>query len=193
MRRAIVAVSFVTLICAPVGAQDVVNIQADLQTPGNQRVQVQSPILTIDSERLFAESELGRRIRADIDKARADLQQQNDDIAKALEEEELELTERRQDLPAEEFRVLADAFDTKAQRIRAERAEELRKLGERLDEERRAFMTAAVPVLEAIMREAGAAVILEQRSVFIAVRAVDITNTAIQRIDQSVARPVPSE
>ena len=45
------------------------------------------------------------------------------------------------------------------------------------------FLTAAAPVLEQIMREAGAAVILEQRSVFVSANAIDITKKAIERID----------
>ena len=45
------------------------------------------------------------------------------------------------------------------------------------------FLNAAAPVLEEIMRETNAAVILEQRSVFVSSNAIDITQTAIERID----------
>lgn len=194
MQRGVAALCVLAAaICGPGHTQESVTIQADVQSPQGPRVQVQSPVLTIDSERLFAESALGQRIRAEIEAARASLQAQNDEIAAELEAEELELTEQRQDLSPEAFRALADAFDTKAQRIRGERAEELRKLGARLDEERRAFLQAAIPILEDIMREAGAAVILEQRTTFIAVRAVDITGLAIERIDQSIPEPLPAE
>ena len=45
------------------------------------------------------------------------------------------------------------------------------------------FLNAAALVLEQIMRETNAAVILEQRSVFVSSNAIDITQTAIERID----------
>jgi Skp family chaperone for outer membrane proteins len=48
------------------------------------------------------------------------------------------------------------------------------------------FLAAAGPVLEQMMREAGAAVILERRSVFVSANAIDITDEAIERLDASV-------
>jgi hypothetical protein len=52
-----------------------------------------------------------------------------------------------------------------------------------LDDNRTLFFSVAVPVLEEIMIETNAAVILEQRSVFVSSNAIDITQTAIERID----------
>ena len=156
------------------------------------RLQVQSPILTIDSERLFLDTILGQKIAAEIEAAGAALQERNDQIASELEAEELELTQKRADMSPEQFRAVADAFDEKAQRIRTERAAELRALNQRLEDERLAFLRAAEPILESIMLEAGAAVVLEQRSVFISSLAVDITSVAIARIDAAtVAEDAP--
>lgn len=161
------------------------NAQVQLQTGSNDqgRVQVTSPILVVDGERLFSESLLGQQIRADIEEAGAALQAKNNEIASQLEAEEQELTLKRPEMTPEDFRVLADEFDDKAERIRAERAAELRALNQRLEEVRRNFLQQAVPILESIMREAGAAVVLEQRDVFISSVAVDITDIAIARVD----------
>src|SRR5690606_33933082 len=84
------------------------------------------------------------------------------------------------------FRVLADAFDKKVQAIREEQDEKARALGQSNDDTQRAFLRAAKPVLEALMREAGAVVILDQRSVFLRGEQTDVTGEAIRRIDAKI-------
>lgn len=177
----------------PVLAQQAVNVQAELQTQGTARLQVQSPILVIDSQRLFAETLFGQRIAEDVERARQALQDENNRIIAELEAEELDLTERRAGLEPEAFRALAEAFDSKAQRIRAERAAALEQLGARLDRERAAFLQEVVPVLRDIMFEAGAAVVMEQRDVLLNVLAVDVTDLAIERINQAFVDNSPAE
>ena len=188
MRQAALIVIAVCLGFSPtVNAQQVLDIQADVAGTDGRQVRVQSPILILDSERMFSESAPGRALMAELERARIDLQAKNDRIVADLEAEELDLTQRRAELEPEAFRTLAEAFDEKAQRTRAERAEELQALNARLDRERRMFLESVAPVLETIMLEAGAAVVLEQREVFINLRVVDITDLAIQRIDASLA------
>lgn len=189
-QRGAAAFALLAALACPADAQDSIVVQAEVPSAERGRVLIQSPVLVIDSQRLFSESLLGQRIEAEVNAARAQLQAENDQIAEALRAEELELTQRRPGLAAEEFRALADAFDSKAQRIRGERAAELQQLGQRLDQERQAFLTAVVPVLEEIMREAGAAILLEQREVLLHVRVVDVTRLAIERVNEAfVADP----
>ncbi|MGD9866344.1 MAG: OmpH family outer membrane protein, partial [Pseudodonghicola sp.] len=47
-------------------------------------------------------------------------------------------------------------------------------------------LRAARPVLETLMRETGAGVILERNSVFLSANATDITDEAIARIDAAI-------
>ena len=54
------------------------------------------------------------------------------------------------------------------------------------DAERGVFIRAAQPVLIDLMREAGAGVILERRSVLFSANAIDITDIAIQRLDDAI-------
>ena len=191
LRRAfLLALGATFLLVTPAAPQQSsIEVQATID---EGRLQVQSPILTVDSERLFADSKLGQRVTAELEAAGAELQASNNQIAAELEAEELELTRKRAELPSEEFRVLADAFDEKAQRIRNERANELRLLNQKLEDEQRAFLLTVGPILDGIMREAGAAVVLERRDVFIASRAVDITSLAISRIDAATEGTGPS-
>ncbi len=144
---------------------------------------LRSPVLTIDSDRLYSESAFGKRVVRDIEAQTRALADENRTLEAELEAEEKNLTAQRPDLTPEEFRTLADAFDARVQTIRRDREAQSRAIANQLEESRGRFLTAAAPVLEAIMREAGAAVILERRSVFISANAIDITARAVQRID----------
>lgn len=148
-----------------------------------QSQELRTPILTIDSDRLYSESAFGKRVERDIETRTNALAEENRILEAELEAEERSLTEQRAELTPEEFRTLADAFDARVQTIRREREAHGRSVGTQLDEKRVRFLNAAAPILEDIMREAGAGVILERRSVFISANAIDITIAAIARID----------
>ncbi|MEM6887817.1 MAG: OmpH family outer membrane protein [Pseudomonadota bacterium] len=148
-----------------------------------QQSPVQSPILTIDTDMLYSESLYGRETTREIEALGADLAAENRLIEEDLIEEERALTEQRAGMDPLEFRALADAFDEKVQEIRREQDAKTRELNRLLDERQVAFLNAAAPVLEQLMREAGAAVILERRSIFLSANAIDITQTAIDRLN----------
>ncbi|MEM9306793.1 MAG: OmpH family outer membrane protein [Pseudomonadota bacterium] len=160
------------------------------QTP---RLQVQSPILTIDSDRLFENSFFGQATIRDIEAMGAQLAAENRRIEEELEAEEQELTEQRPTLDPNEFRALADAFDEKVQEIRRTQDAKSRDLTAQLEQRRVMFFNAAAPVLEQLMRETGAAVIMERRSVFVSSRAIDITGAAIERINLVLTYEEPPE
>ncbi|WP_373050445.1 OmpH family outer membrane protein [Thalassovita aquimarina] len=147
---------------------------------------VRSPVLTIDSERLYADSLFGKRVQNEFEAAVAVLEAENREIEGQLIEEEKQLTEKRPGMAPEEFRVLADAFDAKVQRIRNERAAKLRALAQSRENAQRLFLKSISPVLESIMTEAGAAVIVESRSVFLSARIIDVTSDAVSRIDARI-------
>lgn len=156
------------------------------QQPFSAPARLQSPILTVEPERLFAESAFGRRVTEELERQGADLAAENRRIETELTDEEQRLTEQRETLAPDEFRALADAFDEKVQRIRREQDGKARMLSLRNEEARRAFLAAAQPVLERLMREAGAAVILERGSIFMSAEVIDVTDQAIARIDAEI-------
>ena len=151
-----------------------------------ERRLVQSPILTIDSDRVFTESAFGLRVADDVETQSAEISAENRLIEADLKAEERKLTDQRSKLSPDAFSRLADAFDEKVQKTRASQAAKGRALNELVEKERHVFLAAAGPVLEQMMREAGAAVILERRSVFVSANAIDITDEAIERLDASV-------
>ena len=163
---------------------------------GNAQLPVASSILTIDSDRLFEDSAFGRQIIAEIEQLGADLSMENRRIEEDLTREEKELTELRPTITPLEFRELADAFDEKVLETRRTQDTKSRALNDKLEDRRLVFLNAAAPVLEQLMREAGAAVVLELRSVFISSNAVDITQIAIDRLNavlESENMPEPVE
>lgn len=179
------------MVVALVGASPAAFAQQAGQQPSlPERGSVMSPILTIDSERVFVESAFGRRVAAEVDAEGEKLALENSQIAADLEAEEDRLTDLRETMPAEEFRELADAFDAKVQETRAAQAAKARALNARFGKEEEVFRKAAEPVLERLMRDAGAAVILERRSVYVSVNAIDITRDAISLLDETLGSGV---
>lgn len=153
---------------------------------GLGRGSVLSPILTIDSERLFIQSAFGKRVVAEIEDKSAALAAENRQIEADLESEERELTEMRSTMASEEFRKLADVFDQKVQATRLAQAVKGRSLTDLLDKERAVFEIAAAPVLELLMRESDAAVILDLRFVFASASTIEITDNAIALLDETL-------
>tara|TARA_R100000750_G_scaffold12970_2_gene8315 strand:- start:945 stop:1565 length:621 start_codon:yes stop_codon:yes gene_type:complete len=145
-----------------------------------------TPILVIEFERVFSESAFGRRVNNEIEQAGRAIATENRRIEAELTEEERGLTDLRSTLAPDEFRKLADAFDEKVQRLRDEQDTKARALGARTDEARRRFLTVAQPVLEGLLREAGATLILERRTVLVAADSIDISDRAIARIDAQI-------
>lgn len=163
---------------------------AVMPAPGGMRAQqlglAQAAILTISAERLFAETAFGRRAAQEIEAESAVLAAENRRIEAELSVEERDLTERRPGMDPEAFRALADAFDEKVQDFRRAQDAKARALGKSNEAAKLEFLKAARPVLEELMRESGAGVILERSSVFLSSNATDVTELAIERIDAAI-------
>ncbi len=146
--------------------------------------QEQVPILTIDQDRLFAETRLGGEALARLEKLAKDLAAENEQIENRLIAEESDLTALRATLPTDEFRALADAFDERVQKIRIEQDEKARLLNRQRDEERARFFNEIATLLSEIVREKGALVVVDRRDVFLSADRIDITDQAIERVNE---------
>ena len=154
----------------------------------NTTIEVQPPILVIDQDRLFSETRLGTTSLGDIEGAAAKLKVENQAIEEELIREERALTEQRAILAPAEFRVLADAFDTRVQRIRGEQDEKARALTRAQEEARSNFFQDVAGVISEIVRERGALVVLDRRDVFLSAESIDITDEAIKRVNADEGR-----
>ena len=140
-------------------------------------------ILTIEPERLISDTAYGQAVQGRLDAAAAALSAENRQIDADLELEEVALTARRDSLPAVEFRALAEAFDTKVEKIRSEQEGKGRALSQTRELERQKVLQAAVPILAELMAQRGAVAILDKASVFVAFDRADVTNDAIARLN----------
>lgn len=145
-----------------------------------------SSILTLNQDVLFARSELGQRIIAELERDRTALAAENRRIETELAAEEQALTERRAALSPAEFSDLAQAFDDRVQRLRQAQDRKSRVLQERLDAERRSFTSKAAPIIATIARERGAVMVLDNTVVLLAVESVDITSEVIARLNRAI-------
>ena len=149
-------------------------------------------VVTLDQERLFAESAFGQRVAAAVQEAARDLAAENRAFEATLAEEERRLTELRATRTPEDFRALADAFDARVEEIRRRQEGRNRALTAFRDAEQQRFFEAALPVLLELMAETGARIVLDSRLVLLSLDASDITEPAIRRIDDRIGAGEPA-
>lgn len=144
-----------------------------------------SPILVIIQERLFTESMVGREIVARETEKRDRLKAESRAIDAAFEAEERELTEQRATLSKEEFRALADSFDARVVAARAGQEEKSQDILKDMEDMRRRFFATAAPILQQIMADYNAVILMDQRSVLLSDNRINITDEAIRRLNLS--------
>lgn len=159
-------------------------------------VPVMAPILTLDQDRLYLESAWGQRAQAVLTAEGDKIAAENERLTRLLSREEADLTERRAGLPAAEFRRLAENFDIRATEIRRARAEVVQALNAWAEEDRVAFFRAALPAMGQAMQDRGAVAVLDRRTVFVSLDAIDVTEDLVAVMDDQVgdgdgAVPVP--
>ena len=172
----LIALSLGLLAACPAAAQ--MSLGEPVATAG--------PILTLDQNRLYADSRYGRQTQAAIDAEVKALAAENRRLEAALEAEEAALAERRPGLPAAEFQTLAQAFDAKVKEIRRARDARARDLSMRQEQSQQAFVERVVPILNQIRTEMGAELILDRALVIWSSPTIDITDLAIERIDRTL-------
>ncbi len=160
---------------------------AAAQTTTDAPVAVATPVLIIDQERLFAETQFGRAVTARLTADEAALVAENLKIETALEAEERGLTSQRATMSADAFRVMADAFDTKVEGIRVAQRTKYNTLTAANDEDRRRFFVEiAAPVIAQTMQDMGAVAVLDKQSIILSLQSIDVTGQVIARIDATV-------
>ncbi|MEJ6398208.1 OmpH family outer membrane protein [Yoonia sp. 208BN28-4] len=153
-----------------------------------------SSVLIIDNDVLFLNTAYGQRILSELDAAAQLVQAENDRIVAELVAEESSLTDRRPTMAPDVFRAEAAAFDAKAQELRRERDAARDDLVARRSAERAAFFDRVHPIIGRLMLERNASVVLDRRSVFLAVGSADITQDAIALVNETLGdgtRPEP--
>lgn len=140
-------------------------------------------IVVIDSDALFEGSLFGQRVLAEQEARTAVLLAENRQVAADLAQEEQALTEQRETMDAEAFRALAEAFDIKVEDIRAVQNQKEQDIIQYIESERVRFFQELVPVLERILRERRAGLVLEKRFTFASRGDLDVTQQTLQLSD----------
>lgn len=164
------------------------NASADAQAsdvPQNQGIR--SPVLTINQQRFFEDSAFGKASLVRLEADARNLQVEIRKVEADLEIEERLLTERRASLSPAEFQPVARDFDDKVEKIRATWGQKDRELKQEREQDQKTFFESAVPVLAAIMQEAGAVLLVDQSTVILSLDQVDITSIAIERVNAALA------
>ena len=84
----------------------------------SQEKDIRTSVLVINSINVFEKSKLGNDILFAFQDAALDLKKEADLNAKKFEDEELELTQKREVLAKKDFNELADDFDKRVQKTR---------------------------------------------------------------------------
>lgn len=145
------------------------------------------PFRILDQDRLLRGSALGQQILGRIREAEGRLAAENQRLFDQLAEEEQALTDARAGLSAEEFRRRADAFDTRVEAIRAERAAASQALTLWSEQQAQQFFDTALPVLVQMMNEEGLLALLKPDVMILGSDWLDVTDTAIARLDAAIA------
>ncbi|SDX44235.1 OmpH family outer membrane protein [Roseicitreum antarcticum] len=140
-------------------------------------------IAVLDQERMYTMSLFGQRVRAEVQAAFQVLEQENQVLLAELSAREEELTELRATLNPEEFRTLADAFDTDVEQIRTSQDQKSREISSYQEREEQRFFAAASPLISALAREAGVQVLFDKRSVILSDPASDLTDQVVIRLN----------
>ncbi|WP_377168736.1 OmpH family outer membrane protein [Roseovarius aquimarinus] len=147
---------------------------------------VQSEILVLDPDRLFAETLVGQRLTDQYQAERDALIANNRELEAELRAEEQALTEARKTMTPQAFRAEADAFDERVRSIRAENDRRARDLERGRELAPLTLMRMAEPILVQLMRDTGGKIILDNRQVLLRADVIDITSLAVARIDAQI-------
>ena len=152
---------------------------------------LQTPIVTVDQERLFRQSAYGKAKLAQLETESKALAAENRKIESGLVAEELALTKERPTMEKSAFKKKAAAFDTKVVAIRKAQDGKARALTSRREETQKSFFKEVLPVLTDIVHAHGAVVVLQSRAVVLSADQIDITDEAIAQIDARLMPPAP--
>jgi len=141
---------------------------------------------SIDEERLFRGSAFGQRVLAEIDVASRALEDENATLLAELTAREEDLTRLRDTLDPEEFRVQAEAFDQRAEAIRQGQAQKLARFSQFEESESRRFFSQTGPILQQVLKDEGAQILIAAGAVIIGVPEMDMTDAAIAAIDAEI-------
>jgi Skp family chaperone for outer membrane proteins len=145
-----------------------------------------SSIAVLDQESLFSKTIWGANVLKNVEEKVTELAAENRLIENELELEELNLTKVRKIITKIEFDILAIQFDEKVKKIRDEQSIKQREINIYLNENKKIFFEKITPILLSYIDELGIEVLLNKDTVALASLGSDITQSAINRINEKL-------
>ena len=179
-------------------ASTALSSSASAQTQGPQNPGPAIPgVCVYFNQRLLAQSTVGQSVQTRLEQLAAEVQGELSPSATAIQ---TEISALQQGGPAADpdgsRRTALQARVQEAQLLEQTRQEELRYT---LSEQRRLISAAVEPILVAVYQERGCGILIDRESVFILNPAMDITDTAIERLNAQLPSlsfnrlPVPAQ
>ena len=134
--------------------------------------------------KLLKQTQIGKKIIAEDNVARQNLQSENEELEENLLLEEKELSDLRKTLTLDEFRLKAQDFDKKVTIIRKEQGQKEQLLIAENRKNENDFFKKIYPLLYGLLSEKGGLILIDQRNVVLWDSSVDLTKDAINLIDR---------
>ena len=150
----------------------------------SQQKDIVTSVLIINSVIVFEKSKLGNDILIAFQQADFELKKEADLNVKKFEEEELELTQKREILNKKEFNKLADNFDKRVQKTRNLYDLKDSQLRSNLESWKKKFIELSGRVIQPIMLKYDAFIVLDSSQIDLFFdNRIDITDQVIFELD----------
>ena len=150
----------------------------------SQQKDIVTSVLIINSIIVFEKSKLGNDILIAFQQADTELKKEADLNVKKFEEEELELTQKRETLTKKEFNELADNFDKRVQKTRNLYDLKDSQLRSNLESWKKKFIELSGRVIQPIMLKYDAFIVLDSSQIDLFFdNRIDITDQVIFELD----------
>ena len=150
----------------------------------SQEKNFKTAVLVINSINVFEKSQLGNDVLVSFQEAALALKEEADLNAKKFEEEELELTKKREILTKKEFNKVADEFDKRVQKTRNLYDLKDSQLRGKLDSWKKKFIELSGRVIQPIMANYNSFIVLDSSQIDLFFdNRIDITELVIVELD----------
>ena len=150
----------------------------------SQQKDIATSVLVINSIVVFEKSKLGNDILISFQQADFELKKEADLNVKKFEDEELELTQKREILTKKEFNELADDFDKRVQKTRNFYDLKDSQLRSNLESWKKKFIELSGRVIQPIMLQYEAFIVLDSSQIDLFFdNRIDITDQVIFELD----------
>ena len=148
-------------------------------------------ILYLNQNKVYSESIFGKNLEEIFRNESKKLKEQNRQLTQELEIEEQRLTNEREGMPPDEFKILAQSFNTRVEKVRKEQKEKSDTLKYKLEEDRKYFFNAVYPLLLEFVSKTNAIGILDSSVVIVGNSKLDVTNKVILIINDKLPLVAP--